>query len=318
MRRGSRRVPRPWLPLAVALLVHASGVPAIAQTPDSRTRSTLPARVGVGLAPDTVRIGEPFVLAIMVRPEAAWRPSFPAVLDLGRGFEQRAAPEVRQPSPDEWRAYYRLVAWETDPGDLPSLELELVTDGELLTVPLRPPPITVASVLPEDATRLELRPARPFLERTGRPWLLWLLAALAVLALVVWWLARRRRREGKAEVKLERPVERALRELEELRRGVEAGRLAGAPFYDRLEDSLRRYAEATRGWSPGTLINRLPNGNRELAVVLRRSTMMRFGRLELRGDGAGAALDVCRIWLEAERELVAEEPGAGSAEGGGA
>lgn len=293
--------------LGSALLGPALGGPAAGQAPGSEGRPSLPpARATFALDPDTVRIGEPFLLGVTVRVEPGWQPRFPEVLPAEAGLEQRAAADVRQTGPEEWRAYYRFVAWATRPGNLPAIDLELEADDERLTAAFRPPAVTVLSVLPEDGSDLELRPARPFLERSGPPWLPILLGALGLLALVAWWLRRRGRAVGERNAVSAPPLERALRELRELRRRLEAGELEGAAFYDRLEGSLRRYAEATRGWPPGTLIRRLPDGNRELAAVLRRSAMTRFGRLG-GGEAAGpAALDVCETWLEAERAPGAE------------
>lgn len=292
----------------VALAIFVDASPARAQATGTDVRSsTIPARVAFALEPDTVRVGEPFILGITVRPEPGWRPSFPPVLPVGERFEQRAPAEVRQLGVGEWRAYYHLVAWETEPGSLPPVDLELTTDRELLSAALRPPAVTVSSVLPEAVAGLELRPARPFLARSGAPWLLLLLGLLSAAALLAWWWSRRRTGEAVGTAGTEGPLKRARRELEKLRRLVEAGELGGAPFYDRLEGSLRRYAEVTRSWAPGTLMQQLPDGNRELASVLRHSALARFGRLESGGETAARALDVSEAWLAAEASEEAGE-----------
>lgn len=275
--------------------------PAPQEAPGQERAAPPPARASFALDPDTARVGEPFTLGVTVRTEPGWRVRFPEILGLSEGLEQRAAVETLEEGPSTWRAYYRLVAWETPGSDLPPLELELATDGELRSLVVRPPPVHVRSVLPEDEQGLELRPARPFLERARFPWLPVLLAALALAALA-WWARRRRDRDaGAAATSHEAPAERAFRELDELEARWQAGSLDAARFYDDLEGTLRRYAETTRGWPPGTLIGVLPNGDRELASVLRRSALTRFGRLETRRAGPVGAIEVCRSWLEDER-----------------
>lgn len=296
------------LPAAHAL-PSADARPGVAlarqEAPAQERAAPPPARASFALEPDTVRVGEPFTLGLTVRAEPGWRVRFPEILGLAEGFEQRAAVETFEERPTTWRAYYRLVAWETPGGDLPPLELELATDGELHSVVVQPPPVHVRSVLPQDEQGLELRPARPFLERARFPWLPVLLAALALAALA-WWARRRRARDGgAAPTSREAPADRALRELGELEARWQSGSLDAARFYDGLEGTLRRYAETTRGWPPGTLIGSLPNGDRELAGVLRRSALTRFGRLETRQAGPLGAIEVCRSWLEDERA----EPG---------
>lgn len=258
-----------------------------------------PVRAALVLVPDSVRIGEPFMLGVTVRAEPGWDVRFPAVLPLGEGYEQLEPAGVRRHEPDEWRAYYPLVAWKTEPGELPPVDMELSKDGEVLTPGFRPPPLTVLSVLPGDETDLELRPARPFLARSHWPWLLILLALLALLA----WLLLRRRRAGHAALApgtAEPPVERAQRELRELRERWETGEVEGSEFFDGLETTLRRYAETTRDWPAGALLDGLSNGERALAAVLRSSALARFGRLEADRQAAPAALDTCDAWLRSE------------------
>lgn len=299
------------LALAVASCLVGPTRPLVARTPQEGDATRPTADVAFALDPDTVRVGEPFTLAITVQTRPGWRVGFPDVLPLPEGFEQRTAGESAEAGPARWRAYYRLVAWEVPGGELPPVEIELATDGELRSMAVRPPPIRVRSVLPEDEANLQLRPARPFLERSRFPWLPVLLAALALAALA-WWILRRREGAGADSRPSPEPAaERALRELRELRERWEEGSLDPAEFYDGLEGALRRYAEATRGWPPGTLIWGLPNGDRELAGVLRRSALARFGRAGTREGGPTGAIEVCRAWLLREREGVAARPAAG-------
>lgn len=283
-----------------------------------------PVLAALVLVPDSVRIGEPFMLGVTVRAEPGWDVWFPPVLPLGEGYEQLESAGVRRHEPDEWRAYYPLVVWKTEPGELPPVDVELSKEGEVLTPGFRPPPLTVLSVLPGDETELELRPARPFLARSHWPWLL---IFLALLALAAAWLLLRRRRAGHGAPALgtdEPPVERAQRELRELRERWETGKVEGREFFDGLEATLRRYAETTRDWPAGALLDGLSNGERALADVLRSSALARFGRLEADRQAAPTALDTCDAWLRDEsmsppvaRAARSGPDGAAVADGGG-
>lgn len=266
------------------------------------------ARAVLALVPDTVRVGEPFTLGVAVRVDAGAALRFSDSLLLGDGFEQRGAVETRRPEPGVWRADYRLVSWTVDPGPLPDVEVELVLDGQVYTAVFVAPPLTVLSVLPADEVGLELRDARPFLERSS---LLWLLLLLALTAALLAWLYYRRRSGTTGDPAAgilpdpKGPVEQAQAELAELRDRWNAGALGGPELHDGLEATLRVYAEATRDWPPGTPIGQLPNGDRELAAVLQRSARTRFGRLEARSAEVAHSIDVCEDWLlrEQEREL---------------
>lgn len=278
-----------------------------------RADSEMPTARGVfGLAPDTVRVGEPFTLGLAVRTEPGYRVRFPRLLPLGDDFEQRSPAETRRFGAGEWRVYYRLVAWRREPGDLPSIDVEIAGGDEVRTVGYRPPAVAVRSVLPGPAEEPALRPPRPPLERAGFPWLLFLGALVLVGGLAG--LLLRGRGSGARQTEAagtEEPAARALRELAELRRRRAAGELAGAAVYDALEAVLRRYAEATRGWRPGVPMTALADGDRHLAGALDRSALARFARLEARREPALAAIAATEAWVREDGTAGSEEGEAG-------
>ncbi|MDT8368853.1 MAG: hypothetical protein RQ745_06570, partial [Longimicrobiales bacterium] len=261
---GALRLLRPAAsPLLLALL--AGGV-AAAQEP-AQTPEAGEFRAVFAVVPDTVRVGEPFLLGVAIRSEATTRIAFPDTLPTGEWYEQRRPVETARAEGDIWRADYTLVAWRADPGPIPPFEVELTTPDSRRTVTLRPPAPVVATVLPPPGEEeLELRPPKPFLDDGWPLWLLALLLALLVGALLLW-RARERRRAREMEARTTEatealsPRERARIELRALAGADGEGTVEEPVFYDRLEEILRCYAEETRDWSPGDPIRLLADGD---------------------------------------------------------
>lgn len=274
-------------------------------------------RAVAAVRPETVRVGEAFLLGVTVRAPPGAEVRFPGILPPGEAVEQRGPVQVRRTAgPGEWRAYYSLLAWEPGVRELPAVEVVVSEEGAAGMLEVAPRAITVLSVLPEAAgDGLELRGARPLLERRAFPWRWFLLAGVALMALVAW--AWRRGRRGAAPAPREGPERRALGELARLRAGWEAGWLDGAAFFDELEAVLRRYAEGTRGWDRGLPLRQLPDGDRDLARALRRSAWVRFGRLAVSHREPLRSLEACARWILADAGLPAGGPDGKRQEGGG-
>ncbi|MFQ5680036.1 MAG: hypothetical protein ACE5HP_11335 [Gemmatimonadota bacterium] len=255
-------------------------------------------RIVTSVVPDTVRVGEPFVLGVIVQGPAGTRVQFPLLLALGDELEQRGAAEVRQTARSgEWRAYYPLVAWRSGIWELPAIEVDLLAGEARRGLRGAVQPVVVGSVLPEEEG-LELRGARPFVERFAFPWI-WLLAFAALLAAYIGW-RKWKGREAPPPVASRRPetaAERALRRLAALRASWIAGELSGARLFDDVETALRTYVEATRSWEPGRPLRQLPNGDRALSEALLRSALVRFARLGASREGPVRAIDACAAWI---------------------
>lgn len=311
-RPGTRRI---LVRLSPALVVAAWLVSAFAPFPLAGQESGEPdapppgePRAVFAVVPDTVRVGETFVLGVAVRADSADEVRFPEELATGEFYEQRAPVDRERPEENLWRADYVLVPWRADPGPLPALEVEVGREGAFRGYRFQPPEPLVPSVLPAEADpeELELRPPRPFLEGDGIPWLLILLIVGLLLGLILWLILRARAetrpREDPGEKDVERtPLERARAGLEELANGAGDGALSEPEFYDRLEEILREYAEATRGWPPGVPLRHLADGDPELDRVLRSSILSRFAGVEAGEEDRIRALQVCRKWLEEDR-----------------
>ena len=298
-----------WRLALAALLVFAG--PARAQQP----------RTAAVTVPDTIRIGEPFTLGIAVRSISDTAASFPNLLVIDEGVEQLAGAETRPYSdePREWRAYYRLTVWTVDAVQLPDVTVDLHGMDGTRPIVVSPPRLVVQSVLPADTIPVWLEPPRPPLELRNWLWLLLaLLAALVAAILVRRWLAARAP-QPEAEPDLD-PASRALQALSALVEAFERGELEGPEYFDRLEDVLRGYLEATRSLRPGSSMRLLPDeepgppADVPPPEVLELSGLIRFARLNARGAPEVAATRDCASWVERDRDARAEPAPAESDE----
>jgi len=168
------------------------------------TGATIPIQAAVGIEPDTVRIGDPFLVQVGIRAPQGATITFPPPPD-STGAVQGLDPVRVETRPDsgglvQW-GYYRVAAWNV--GDQPiSLGDVLVTvGGRTRRIPLAGHKVFVASVLPADSAQRIPKPPRPIYEFGAPLWWLWLaLAALAFLVLLLWWWLRRRKRNAPAAV----------------------------------------------------------------------------------------------------------------------
>jgi len=266
-----------------------------------------PGPVTVVASVDTVLVGEPFLVGVSVRAAPGVRVSFPPALTTRDDFVQvgPAAMSRADSAPEQWRAYYRVVGWKAGPLKLPDLTIQLASAAGSGSLTVSIPAPFVRSVLPADTAGLELRSARGPIP-PGFPWL-WLLLVLLALILVVVYVRRRLRREEPVPVVPElSPAEEALAALEKLRAEREAGQLAAARHFDRLEGILRTYVGATREWAPGKPVNRVAGEDEELIKALRRSALARFGRLGENEERELAAVGACRAWIETEVRVQEE------------
>lgn len=160
---------------------------------------TIQVKAGVTVAPDSVRVGDPFRVTVGVRAPIGATIEFPRTTD-STSTVQSLDPVAVRTSADttavEQYADYRVAAW--DIGDQPiKLDDAVVRlNGVARRIPLSGYKVIVKSVLPEDSTLRVPKPPRALYVKNIFPW--WLLAAvaaaiLAVVLLLWWWIRRRRR-----------------------------------------------------------------------------------------------------------------------------
>lgn len=156
----------------------------------------IPLRLGVRVIPDTVTIGQRFIVFMRVQGPAGATIEFPATTDssaasptttqiVGRpvfASEAGAGTGIRT-------AAYRMIAWDTGPQSLMLGHIVARHNGQTGYVSLARYRVQVRSVLPLDSAQKapkpprELIPIEPF---SRLPWLI--LFVLVMLAGLGWWL----------------------------------------------------------------------------------------------------------------------------------
>jgi hypothetical protein len=264
---------------------------------------------------DTVRVGDPVPVTVRVPFGPGERVVWPDTLPLAGSRAENAArvrsridtlPVGRR----EAVAVYAVTPWRTGELPLPALEVGVVAGDESVSnrsVPL--PALDVLSVLPEDTAGIQPKPAKGVV---GPSWawttiLMVVLALVAAVGALVWWL-RRRAGETVGVEPLASPRERALARLDA---ALEAGLPDGGPmkpFYTRVAHAVRGYlAELDGAWGEDLTTTELLGRFRRqagaaesarLAELLRPADQVKFARREPDAATARVEWQRARDWVE--------------------
>lgn len=286
--------------LAVMALLQSAPVPA--------------PQVAIVIEPDTVRVGEPFTVAVAVSSPGDTAVRFPAALRLDSLAENVGLPVLSADGrARRWRAAYQAVAWKAGELSLPPLAIRMAGGPGLgaRVLDAQPPALIVTSVLPPDTAALSLMPPRLPFEHASWWWLL-LLLLLALLAAYLWWLWKRRKSVPEQEA-LADPAARAISRFRELADRFSAAGLPQDVYYDELEQVLRQYVEDTRPWPAGTPLTAPRPDGAAVVETLHRSGRARFGRTGSERQVAAGDVEACVGWLETDweqrRPAPAPDPG---------
>lgn len=261
------------------------------------TGAAIPVQAAVGVEPDTVRVGDPFLIEVGIRAPVGATITFPAPPD-STGAVQGLDPVRVETRPDsgglvQW-GYYRAAAW--DIGDQPISLGDVVVSvgGRERRVSLAGRKVFVASVLPADSAQRVPKPPRPLYEFGPPAWWLWAaLAALALLLLLLWWWLRRRKRGAAASVV--DPFAQAEREFARIERLrlIEAGERGRyvALTVEVLRDYLAaRYADARLSHTSTELLAALRGvravPHESVARVLSEADLIKFARRPVSAEHA--------------------------------
>jgi uncharacterized protein DUF4381 len=257
----------------------------------------IPVQAAVGVEPDTVRVGDPFVVRVGIRAPQGATIQFPPPPD-STATVQGLDPLRVETRPDsgglvQW-GYYRVAAWDVGDQAISLGDVVVTFEGRTRRVSLAGHKAFVASVLPADSALRIPKPARPLYQFSAPLWWLWLaLAVLALLLLLLWWWWRRRRRNAPTvQVDPFAYAEKEFARIEALRL-VEAGERGRyvALMIEVVRDYLAlRYASARLSHTTTELLAALKSEravpHERLARVLTEADLIKFARRPVTADRA--------------------------------
>lgn len=177
-----------------------------------------PVKAGVTVAPDTVRVGDPFRVTVGIRAPKGATIDFPTATDSTSPVQSLDHVAVRTSADTtalEQYADYRVAAWDINAQPIKLADAIVHYNGLERRVPLAAT-VFVRSVLPADTAQRKPKPPRALFEINPFPW--WLVAlivaAIIAIGLLLWWWIRRRRR-AKPVVVID-PHERAVAEFQRI------------------------------------------------------------------------------------------------------
>ena len=263
---------------------------------------SFPVQMGSKVRPDTVTVGQRFILLLKVRGPVGATIVFPASVDSA-GENSATKPQiigsplidsVADATGTTRTAAYRFAAWDIGVQRLGLGNIAVSANGKTVYVSLANQSVFVKSVLPADTTLRQPKPLRPPIILVPFNWIPWLLILAAIiLALLAWYLWRlyRRRRDRPLP-----PYEAAEKEFER----IEAMKLieSGEPerYVAMMTDVLRTYLAArvegvqrshttTELLAASAPITTHASG---LPQLLGRTDMIKFARERVSGEDARA------------------------------
>jgi len=302
-------------------------VPAIEapSTPD------IAVQLGVSVRPDTVTVGQHFVVVIRVRAPRGATIEFPQVSDSAATRSITATQVVSKPVVQTIQdsagilssAAYRLAAWDVGAQSLglPDVTVKLGTQTGYVSLASRT--VFVKSVLPADSTLRVPRPPRPPIALTPFDWLPWIVALAALIAAgLIWriWVWYQRRKNTPPD-----PYSAAMREFDRITamRLVETGEPEKhlALTTDVMREYLAaRVPEIERSQTSSELllaVAPIHEAVRELGEILWRADLVKFAGASVVGEEASrlgaaarATVDSVEDFLDARAEEAAESKAA--------
>jgi hypothetical protein len=295
--------------VALLTLLVAVAAPASAQ------------RVASGISRDTIRVGDTFRAVVRIDVAPGTGVLLPDTLPAVEDIENAGKVRLRRDSTSEGvsvAAAYPLTAWRPGALVLPELTVILQEGGTERPLSIDLPDISVLSVLPADTAGIEPKPLKDVFggNRVWWPWLLAALLLLIALALAYWWYRRRRRAaQPLSEVlPMIMPRERALEELERIRKLGLVEQQEFKRFYTLVSEVLRRYmASAEHAWSTDLTTDELAQRARhagdvaDALSVLRSSDYVKFARGVANAADARADWAKTHAWISSFRVIRPDE-----------
>lgn len=268
---------------------------------------------------DTIRVGDPFRAIVRIELPAGMEIMLPDSLTPTEDVENAGKVRMRRDSANgvvTVVAAYPLTAWRTGLLELPMF-MPWLRDAEgrkQMAVAL--PDINVVSVLPADTAKIKPKPPKDVLgpDRLWWPWILLAVVLALALAALYWWWRRRRRAHAAVEAPIPAimPRERALREIERIRKLGLVEQKEYKRYYSLLTDVVRPYMQTIEpAWSTHLTTEELAArtaGHAEVKPamsLLRRADLVKFARSIPEPDAARADLEHARAWVSSYPALAA-------------
>ncbi len=237
--------------LVLLALLQVAGAQPQLPTSSPAAGAQFRVQLGARITPDTVTVGQRFIMFLKVRAPRGALIQFPVGVDSVVAAASATAPQVigapRLDSiPDTAgttrTSAYRFTVWDIGPQRLGLGNIAVTLNGRTQYVSLADQSVFVRSVLPADTMQRQPKPPRPPIVLAPFNWWPWILLLLAImLALLAWWLWRMWRRRRNAPLP---PYETAEREFAR----IEAMQLieSGEPerYVALMTDVLRNYLAA--------------------------------------------------------------------------
>jgi hypothetical protein len=178
--------------IVLALLLACGAAPSVMGQSVGDSLGRVVARV----LPETVTVGQPFIVTLRVIPPLGRKAVAPAVPDTG-GIVEPLDPALINRRGDTLLVRYRLLAWQPGVLTVPFEPVIMRRDSSEVSVPLDVR-VVVSSVLPADTAMRTPRNTRELFPRAAPwwqawwPWALAMLAFVAIMLVFEWWRRRRK------------------------------------------------------------------------------------------------------------------------------
>jgi hypothetical protein len=313
---------------APAARAQSALAPAPAPVQPGTAGGSIPVQLGITVSPDTVAVGDPFLVRVRVRAPRGAAVEFPLAPDSASQVEL-LDPRAVRPGSDSAAvvvtAQYRAAAWDVGRRSLGFGGVSVRLGGQAREVPLGDVRVFVRSVLPADtAAPRDPKPARDVFEPEipgWRRWLPYLIAALIVAGLLAWLWRRLRRRRPEPELDAFAEAEAGFARVDTLKL-VEAGERGRyvALVVEVMRDYLaRRVPEAHASLTSSELVAALAAHPAvpvaRLSPLLGETDLIKFARHPVSAERALYIGQTAReVVRETEQQLVRLEAERAAAE----
>jgi hypothetical protein len=286
---------------------------------NAQQASGINAQMGMKVTPDSVTIGDPFILVVRVKVKPGFTAEFPQMPDSADGKPSKiaivGAPLLERAPNDslEFRATYKLTAWDIGAQPIPLTDIHITGPQGTGFLPLHAS-VFVKSVLPADSAKRIPKPPRDRFPVTKFNWWPLIILAIAIaLGELLWWIYKRYRDRKNAP---RDPYEVAIQEFKR----VEAMQLTTKGEPERhavlMAEAMRVYLAAK---VPTAHISNTPRqlienvylaklGDDTVREILEETELLKFANARTTPDAATRIGQGARAIVELVEKQLAPKP----------